>query len=62
MSTLRRVLHWLGALLALADVVRDTCALWWRAATEPAWVRSVVQDIDSTVPSSAFYDPEEPRP
>lgn len=59
MSLLRRIVHWLGGLLALADVLRDTCALWWRAVTEPPWVRSVAQDLAAEEPEP-FHLREEP--
>lgn len=36
----------IAAVLVLLDIV----ALWWRALTEPAWLRSVVQDLDAEQP------------
>jgi hypothetical protein len=49
-ALVRLAVYWIGALLALADAVRDVLGLWWRVVREPAWVRSVVQDLDAEQP------------
>ena len=40
----------LARLIAAVLVLVDLVALWWRALTEPAWVRAVVQDLDEEQP------------
>ena len=40
----------LARLIAAVLVLLDIVALWWRALTEPAWVRTVVRDLDAEQP------------
>lgn len=49
-ALVRLAVYSIGALLALADAVRDVLGLWWRVVREPAWVRSVVQDLAAEEP------------